>query len=129
MMAFEIDLKVAPPLLSEKSLDINKYIPVNKRVKSMQLRDVKFDEGILNIYSFLFEDGRCIVQLFGNMRDSELNAQIEFRKDNRRDFDLLNEKIKFLLAKSKNILRTYYKDSKIKNIEYHLIAFLTENRS
>lgn len=127
LTAFELNLLSIPPEITGKIIDLEKYLPVNKLVKTMVFRDLAFAEGILNVFSFLFEDGKCQVHFFGNMKGQEIKTEMEFKTDNLRNFDLLNEKIKFILTKSKNILRIYYQDSKIKNIEYHLAAFMNES--
>lgn len=127
LTAFELNLAASPPTISDKIIDLKKYLPINKLVKTISFRDASLSEGILNIYSFLFEDGKCQVHFFGNLKGQELKTLLELKKDNLRNFDLFNEKIKFILTKSKNILRIYYQGEKIKNIEFHLAAFLNEN--
>jgi hypothetical protein len=124
---FLLDLLSAPPKISGKTLNPQKYIPINTRVKNVQFKDAILNEGYLNIYSCRFESGKCIVYLFGILKGIQLKSEIEYKIETLRDFDMLNEKIKFILAKSKNILKSYYKEAKIKNIEHHMLAFLRDN--
>lgn len=126
MVVFTVNLQSLPPKISCKTLNTEKYIPVNNLVKHISIRDVIFDEGFLNILSCRCDTGKCNIYFFGNLKGLELISQLEYKIDTLRDFDLLNEKINFILSKSKNILKSYYRDAKIKNIEHHILAFLSD---
>ncbi|MCE3225810.1 MAG: hypothetical protein K0S32_361 [Bacteroidetes bacterium] len=125
--AFEVNLLASPPEIIYKTVNVKKHLPVNELVTTMQYRDANFDEGCLNIYCCRFDTGRCEVHFFGNMKGTELRSESHFKAETLRDFDMLNERIRFILAKSKNILKSYYKDSKFKNLEHHILAFLSDN--
>jgi hypothetical protein len=125
--AFEVNLLASPPEIIRKIINVKKHLPVNQLVKIMQYRDANFDEGCLNIFSCRYDSGKCIIHFFGNMKGTELNTEANLKTETLRDFDMLNERIKFILTKSKNILKSYYKDSKFKNIEHHILAFLGDN--
>jgi hypothetical protein len=127
IIAFEVNLLASPPEIVQKTVNVKKHLPVNELVKTMQYRNANFDEGCLNIYSCRFESGKCEVYFFGNMKGTELKTTSVFKANTIRDFDILNERIKFILSKSRNILKSYYKDSKFKNIEHHILAFLSDN--
>jgi len=127
LVSFILDLVSTPPILAGKALNIEKYTPVNTLVKNIPFRDANTQEGFLNIYSCRFESGKCTVHIFGILKGLPLKSEIDFKVDNLRDFEMLNEKIKFILNKSKNILKSYYKDSKIRNIEHHILAFLSDS--
>jgi hypothetical protein len=126
LVVYEVDLKSTPPKITEKNINVNNYLPQNKRVKTMQYRDANKNEGTLSIFSCMFESGQSVVYFFGNLRGTVLNSEANFGDNNQRGYDLLNDRLKFILNKSKNILKTYYKDGKIKNIEHHIIAFLSD---
>ncbi|MGZ6520078.1 MAG: hypothetical protein ACXVED_21045, partial [Bacteroidia bacterium] len=113
--------------VSGKTLNVSNYIPLNSLVKRMQFKDAVIKDGFLNLYTCRFENGKCIVFIFGNFTNGIIKKETEYKIANLRDFDLLNEKIKFILSKSKNILKSYYTSGKIKNIEHHILAFLSDN--
>lgn len=129
LFAFAVDLQATPPKISGNALDIQKYIPLNNLVKSVPFKDAVLTEGILNIFTCRFEKGKCSIYFFGNLKGSFSKSKMDYKIQTLRDFDLLNEKIEFILSKSKNILKSYYNQGKIKNIEHHLFAFLTDNQA
>ncbi|MBA3663884.1 MAG: hypothetical protein H0W61_06710 [Bacteroidetes bacterium] len=129
IFSFIMDLHSIPPITSGQTLSVEKYIPLNALVKSVAFKDANFENGYLNIYSCRFENGKCVVYIFGNLKGQLLKTSIDFKIETLRDFDLLNEKINFILSKSKNILKSYYKAGKLKNIEHHLLAFLSDRQT
>lgn len=126
LFCFILDIVSTPPLISGKTLNEKLYTPSNPLVKSISYRDADTREGFLNIFSCRFENGKCTVHIFGILKGIRLNCIKEISLSTFRDFEMLNERIKFILNKSKSILKTYYKDSKIKNIEHHLLTFLSD---
>ncbi|MGZ3931747.1 MAG: hypothetical protein ACXVPQ_06030 [Bacteroidia bacterium] len=120
----ELNLNSSPAEVLTGTLPVEKLIPKNKMVKHIQIRNANFEEGNLNIYTCRFEHGKCNIYIFGNLKKMEINNTIVLTIDNLRTFDILNEKIKYILSKSKTILKSYYNDSKIKSIEYHMMSFL-----
>jgi hypothetical protein len=127
--AFIVNFNFSPPKMSGKTLNVDHYIPKNKLVKSVPFKEAETHEGNLNIVSCRFENGKCFVYFFGILKETVVKWKMEFKIQTLRDFDLLNEKINFILAKSKSILMSYYNQSKPKNIEHHLVAFLTDNQT
>lgn len=122
--AHELNLNASPGEIVTKALAVEKLIPKNKMVKHIQIREANFDDGNLNVYTCRFDNNRCDIHIFGNFRKMEINCTINMTIESLRTFDILNEKIKYILSKSKTILRSYYNDSKIKSIEYHMMSFL-----
>jgi hypothetical protein len=122
--AHELNLSSTPMDVLTKTLQVEKLIPQNKMVDHIQVRNADFGDGNLNIYTCRFEKDKCNICIFGNFKGTEINKIILVNVDSLRTFDILNEKIKYILSKSKTILKSYYNDSKIKSIEYHMMSFL-----
>ena len=125
--SFVVDLTLAPPVISGRTLNVSNYTPINALVKRMQFKDAVVQHGSLNIYTCRFENGKCVVFIFGIFKNGIVKNETEYKITSLRDFDLLTEKIKFILSKSKNILKSYHTSGKIKNIEHHILAFLKDS--
>lgn len=128
IVSFVIDFLSSPLKVSGKTLNIEHYIPKNVLVKQMPFKEASVQEGSLNICSCRLENGKCLIYFFGILKDTIVKWKMEFNIHTLRDFDIMNEKINFILSKSKNILLSYYTQSKLKNIEHHLVTFLSDNQ-
>jgi hypothetical protein len=51
-------------------------------------------------------------------------ASINLNKPSLRNYDIMTERVKFILSKSKTILKSYYQAGKVRNIQHHLLSFL-----
>lgn len=122
---FKVDLQASPPVIMEKVIDgVDNYILNQSNALKIVYKDASIDEGRLNIYVCKFKTGRCRLHIFGKINGQEFKSEKELSENSAKSQWILNEKIKYVLFKSRNILRLYYLNSNLKSIEDHLNAFL-----
>lgn len=120
---FNVDLLASPPEIQEEKLSTLENDIFNQK-KSIEInyKDAHADEGHLNIYICKFKTGKSRLHIFGKIKGQEFRTERELPENYKAI--LLNERIKYVLVSSRNILKTYYLSSNLKSIENHLMAFL-----
>ncbi|HWY10698.1 MAG TPA: hypothetical protein VN026_05190 [Bacteroidia bacterium] len=122
---FKIDLLSSPPEIMEKVIEgVDDYVLIHSDAIQIVYNDEEIDEGRLNIYICKFKTGKCRFHVFGKIKGQEFKIEkglSDFYSDN---LSILNERVKYILVRSRNILKLYYLNSNLQSIEDHLNAFL-----
>lgn len=122
---FKVDLLLSPPEIQEKNIEVvDNYVSTLSDAIQIIYKDAPLEEGYLNIYLCKFKTGKHRLHIFGKIKGQEFKIDKELSESSSNTLGLSNDRIKYVLVKSRNILRTYYLSSKIKSIEEHLLAFL-----
>lgn len=122
---FKVDLAASPPEIKERRIDlVDRYISSQAETIKIDYSDAIVDEGRLNIYVCRFPAGKYRLHIFGKIRGQEFRTEREITESGSNTWGVLNQKIKYVLVSSRNILRTYYISANVKSIEDHLMAFI-----
>jgi hypothetical protein len=123
---YKVNLISSPPEIKEKVIDmVDHYISTQEEIIKIDYKkDAIVDEGRLNIYVCRFKTGKLRIHIFGKIKGQEFRTEREITESGLNNWGYVNQKIKYVLASSKNILRSYYLRANVKSIEDHLIAFL-----
>lgn len=122
---FKVDLLLTPPKIEERIIErVDNYVSTGTQAIKINYKDASVEEGHLNIYICRFSTGKCRLHIFGRIRGKEFRTEKEVSEVRAGNLNILNQKIKYVLTSSRNILRTYYLNSNLKSLEDHLIAFL-----
>lgn len=122
---FKVDLLKSPPQIKEEVIRrVDDYLSTKDDAMRIVYSDIPLDEGRLNVYVCKFETGKCKVHIHGKIRGQELRTEKEFPESSSNSPSRVNERIKYILVNSRNILKMYYQNSNVKSIENHLMAFL-----
>jgi hypothetical protein len=120
---FKVDLVASPPEIKERKIDaVDQYISSQSETIRIDYKDAIVDEGRLNIYVCRL-NGKYRLHIFGKIKGKEFRTEREITEAST-TWNTLNQKIKYVLVSSRNILRTYYMTANVKSIENHLMAFL-----
>ncbi len=121
---FHVDLVVSPPEVKENIIHrVDPYISTQTGRLQINYKDATIDEGHLNIYICRFSTGRCYLHVFGKMKGREFRTEREISESNSNSLEL-NRRIRYVLVRSRNILRAYYLNNNLESLENHLLAFL-----
>ena len=122
---FKIDLLSSPPQIKEELIQrTDNYVLDQPDAFKIIYNNATLDEGHLNIYVCQFPKGKFRVHIFGKIKGQELRTEKEIPGSNVDSPAIINDRIKYVLVNSRNILKMYYANSNIKSIENHLMAFL-----
>jgi hypothetical protein len=122
---FKVDLLLSPPEIQEKNIEVvDNYISTLSDAIQIIYRDAPIEEGYLNIYVCKFKTGKQRLHIFGKIKGKEFKIERELSGTYSNTLGISNGRIKYVLVKSRNILRTYYLSANLKSIEEHLLAFL-----
>jgi hypothetical protein len=121
----KVDLQSTPPLIHDRILEsIDEYISAQSGAIKVEYKDAPIKEGYLNIYICQFKAGKYRLHIFGKINGRAFRTEKEFRDTSTNSLGIMNEKIKYVLDKSRNILKNYYVNANMKSLEEHLNAFL-----
>ncbi|MCE3259852.1 MAG: hypothetical protein K0S12_1493 [Bacteroidetes bacterium] len=122
---FKVNLLSSPPEIDERIIDtVDPYVSSYPEGIKICYKDAPTDEGRLNICICRFRTGKYRLHIFGKIKGQVLRTEKEISDASLSNLTLLNEKIKYVLLSSRNILKNYYLHSNLKSMEDHLIAFL-----
>jgi hypothetical protein len=122
---FKVDLLSSPPEIKEKIINaVDNYISTQTDAIKIIYNDAPIDEGRLNIYVCKFKTGKYRLHIFGKIKGQEFRTEKELSEAYSNSLSILNDRIKYVLISSRNILRNYYLSNNVKSIEDHLLAFL-----
>jgi hypothetical protein len=122
---YKVDLILSPPVIHERVIDaVDNYISLNQECIKIDYKDALIDEGRLNIYICRFKTGKYRLHIFGKLKGQEFRSEKEFLETSSNSWGVLNQRLKYVLVSSRNILRTYYMNANVKSIETHLMAFI-----
>ncbi len=122
---FKVDLSASPPEIKEEIInEVDNYISAQPDAIKIVYDNAPFDEGRLNIYVCKFKSGKYRLHILGKIKGRELRTEKELSEQYSSRAGILNERIKYVLVTSRNILRNYYLNNNVKSIEDHLMAFL-----
>ncbi|MBC7695662.1 MAG: hypothetical protein H7141_09480 [Burkholderiales bacterium] len=122
---FSVDLLLSPPEIKEEIIcGMDNSLSTCTDVMEIKYREAHADEGHLNIYVCKFKTGKHRLYIFGKIKGQEFRTEKELSETYSNSMGILNERIKYVLVSSRNILRTYYLSANMKSIENHLMAFL-----
>ncbi|MGZ3898858.1 MAG: hypothetical protein ACXVNM_02595 [Bacteroidia bacterium] len=122
---FKIDLLLSPPVIEQRIIEtVDPYISTQTQTIKIEYKDALIDEGWLNIYICRFKTGKYRLHIFGKMKGTEFRTEKEIMDPGTNSLGIVNERIKYVLINSRNILRKYYLTSNLKSLEDHLMAFL-----
>jgi hypothetical protein len=122
---FKVDLASNPPEIKDRIIEsVDNYILGDCDKIKIDYKDAPTEEGQLNIYICRFKTGKYRLHIFGRIKGKVFRTEKEISDASTSSLGLLNEKIKYVLVRSRNILKTYYMHSNLKSIEDHLMAFL-----
>ncbi|MDF2438640.1 MAG: hypothetical protein K0Q95_3016 [Bacteroidota bacterium] len=123
---FKVNLVASPPEIKESVIDIvDHYVSTQEEYIKIDYKQAAvIDEGRLNIYICRFKTGKLRIHIFGKIKGEEFRSEKEITESGTNNWTYVNQKIKYVLMSSKNILRTYYLRANVKSIEDHLMAFI-----
>jgi hypothetical protein len=120
---YKIDLLVSPPEIQEEIISsIDNYIMSQPDCIQIVYKNAVTDEGRLNIYVCKFVTGKYRLHIFGKIKGQEFRTEKVLSENHQ--VHILNERIKYVLVSSRNILRNYYLNANLQSMENHLMAFL-----
>lgn len=125
LVNFHVDLALSPPEIKATIIEtVDHYLSTNTGSIKIDYSDAQNTEGHLNVYICRFRDGLCRLHIFGTIKGQEFQAEKEIKDKSSRGLINLNDRIKYVLLQSRNILRIYYLNGNIQSLENHLMAFL-----
>jgi hypothetical protein len=121
----KVDLLLSPPVIQEKNIEeVDNYVSTQSNAIEIIYSDAPTEEGYLNIYVCKFKTGKHRLHIFGKIKGQEFKIDKELSGSYYNTTGISSDRIKYVLVKSRNILRTYYLNANLKSIEEHLMAFL-----
>lgn len=123
---FKMDLLSSPPEVKEEIITSsnNLFITENNSDAIIYNNYAPVEEGHLDIYLCKFKTGIFRLHILGKIKGQEFRIEKVLNNSSFNCKSISNERIKYILLTSRNILRKYYLSANLTGIENHLQAFL-----
>ncbi|MES2565300.1 MAG: hypothetical protein V4565_00435 [Bacteroidota bacterium] len=120
---YKINLLSSPPEIQEEVISsVDNYVYTQPDRIEIIYKNAVTEEGRLNIYLCKFQTGKFRLHIFGKLKGQEFRAEREISEQYQ--VQIFNERVKYVLVSSRNILRSYYLKANLQSMENHLMAFL-----
>lgn len=119
---FKIDLHSSSGQVFENSKTISeKYVVKTSDSNLIIYKDAPLHEGYLNVYLCYFDSGKYFLHIFGRINNSDFRTEKVIDPARFDSTYPIAEKIKYVLTHSKNILRKFYQECRVKSLEEYLL--------
>jgi hypothetical protein len=113
-----------PEVVGRSLTPAAKFVRANSFTNEIEYKMAGTEEGLLNVYLCRFESGLCQIHIFGKIKGLDFKKEIGLNDHSESGFDVICNQIRYVLSKSRIILKSYYQQANTKNIEDHLSTFM-----